>query len=158
LTVIAYDGKYVAADTLITGDSGMWHRTRKLDIHGTQVLATVGAADHGEALMIWFKDGCNPAAFPHSTQQKDAYLYVFEWSKPVICFQTWPAPIVFPVTCFTAGTGGEIARAAMWLDRDARQACDVAIELNIYCGGDIEYVDLEKLANGTGVGIVTYDE
>jgi hypothetical protein len=76
---------------------------------------------------------------------KDAYLYVFERDRPVLCFQTWPMPISFPMLQFSAGSGGEIARTALHLGRDAREAAKVACELNCYCGMGVEYIDLSEL-------------
>ena len=147
MTVIAYDGHYVAADRLITNDSGMKGVGQKLVIWGRQVLATVGAADHGEALIVWFKDGKDPKAFPVAPSgEKDAYLYVFQRDAPVICFQKWPSPILFSMSTFAAGCGGDIARTAMHLGRDARHAVLVANELNCYCGGGVDFVDLYELA------------
>jgi hypothetical protein len=156
LTVIAYDGLYVAADRMISNDSGLHGISRKLDVWEKQVLVSTGAADHGEALAIWFKDGKNPAAFPHAVADgsgKNAYLYVFQKGMPVMCFQTWPAPILFPMTEFAAGCGGDIARTAMHLGRDAREAAKVACELNVYCGNGVDYVDLSELAT-TGTAVV----
>jgi hypothetical protein len=157
MTVIAYDGEHVAADTYIVNDSGLHLRTRKIEVFEDKVLATSGAADHGEALVVWFKMGRNPATFPHAPDRaKDAYLYVFQYEKPVVVFQTWPAPILFPVTEFTAGCGGEIARAALKMGRHAMGAAALACELNVFCGGDVEYVDLRDLAGGGGE-VLVYD-
>jgi hypothetical protein len=156
MTVIAYDGLYVAADRMISNDSGMRGITRKLEVWEDQVLATCGAADHGEAMVIWFKDGKDPAAFPHTADkggEKSAYLYVFKLNCPVMCFQTWPAPILFPMTEFAAGCGSEIARTAMHLGRDAREAAKIATELNVFCGMGVEFIDLSELA-ATGMAAV----
>jgi hypothetical protein len=146
VTVVAYDGLYVASDRLITNDTGMHSTCRKMHVFEDQVLVTTGAADHGEALIIWFKDGKNPAAFPkESGGNKDASLYVFKNGCPVMCFQLWPAPIIFTMSEFAAGCGTEIARTAMHLGRDAREAARITCELNVYCGGGIDYVDLSEL-------------
>jgi hypothetical protein len=64
----------------------------------------------------------------------------------VLCFQTWPAPVLFDMHEFSAGSGTDIARTAMHLGRDAREAVRIANELNVYCGGGVEYVDLSELA------------
>ena len=147
MTVIAYDGLYVAADRMISNESGMQGINRKLWVYKGEVLATTGAADHGEALIVWYKDGKDPAAFPHAKDgDKDAYLYVFKHQFPIMCFQTWPTPIIFPMSELAAGSGSEIARTAMHLGRDAREAAKIACELNVYCGMGIEYVDLSELA------------
>jgi hypothetical protein len=149
VTVIAYDGLYVAADRMISNDTGMIGSNRKLHVFEGWVLATCGAADHGEAMLIWFKDGKDPANFPHIADKggnKDAYLYAFKHNAPVLCFQTWPSPIMFPMAQFAAGCGSEIARTALHLGRDARQAAVVATELNVFCGMGVEFVDLSELA------------
>lgn len=147
MTVIAYDGHYVAADRLIVNDGGLMGTCQKLTVWEGVVLATCGAADHGEALMIWWKDGKNPAAYPfrHGGETKDAYMYVFEYEMPVLCFQTWPSPILFPMAEFAAGSGNDIARTALHLGRDAREAVKIACDLNVYCGGGVDYVDLTEL-------------
>ena len=157
MTVIAYDERYVATDTLVCSDSGMKGRTRKLTIFGTQVLTHTGAADHGQMLEIWFKDGKKPDAFPKTTADKDAYLYVFEYGKPTMCFQSWPAPVIL-MDKVAAGTGGGYALAALHLGCDARRAVEVAMELNVYCDGDIEYVDLKQLADTGNAYVLCYED
>lgn len=160
MTVIAYDGLYVAADRLITNNDGMKGVSRKIDVWEDWVLATSGAADHGEAMMIWFKDGKDPKAFPQHTDggEKGAYLYAFKHKNPVLCFQTWPAPILFPMTEFAAGCGSDIARTAMHLGRDAREACRITCELNVFCGGGVEYVDLSELAATGNAAVRSYSQ
>jgi hypothetical protein len=155
VTVIAYDGLYVAADRMISNDSGMKGSCVKLKVFEKQVLVTCGAADHGEAFIIWYMDGKDPKAFPHVSQggDKTAYLYVFQHNCPVMCFQTWPAPILFPMAEFAAGAGSEIARTALHLGRDAREAAKIACDLNVYCGNGVDYVDLSELA-ATGKALV----
>jgi len=146
MTVIAYDGHFVAADRMIVNDGGLMGTCQKLNVWEGVVLATCGAADHGEALIIWWKDGKDPAAYPKAAAgDKDAYMYVFELDKPVLCFQTWPSPILFPMVEFAAGSGNDIARTALHLGRDAREAVKIANELNVYCGGGVDYVDLTEL-------------
>jgi hypothetical protein len=157
MTVIAYDGLYVAADRLIVNEGGLRGITRKLDVFEDWVLATSGPADHGDALILWFKEGKSPAAFPrYHDGDKGSYLYAFKHGAPVLCFQTWPTPIMFPMTEFAAGTGNDVARAAMLLGRDAREACRIACELNIYCGMGVEYVDLNELAVTGKAEVRTY--
>lgn len=147
MTVIAYDGRYVASDRMITSENGMHGISRKLTVVEDWVLVTTGAADHGEELVVWFKDGKKPDAYPRTrSNEKEAYLYGFKKDHPVLCFQLFPTPIMFPMLEFAAGCGGDIARAAMHLGRDARQACAVACDLNVYCGNGVEYVDLHELA------------
>ena len=147
MTVVAFDGRYVAADRMISNDSGMHGTSRKINVWKDEVLVTTGAADHGEALLIWYKDGKKPDAFPRETHNKDASLYIFKLNAPVMCFQCWPAPVIFTMTEFAAGCGTEVARTAMYLGRDAREAAKITCELNVYCGGGIDYVDLVELAN-----------
>jgi len=158
MTVIAYDGIVVATDTRITNDSGMVGRCNKLYTHGTKALAVSGAADHGEAMVAWFKSGSKSADFPHPPggDVKNAYLYVFEYMKPVLCFQLHPVPVVFPMGEFCAGCGGDIARAVMLSGGDAIKAVEVACKLNIYCGGPVTYVDLQALADDGGVEVKTH--
>ena len=159
MTVIAYDGLYVAADRMISNNDGLQGMSRKIEVFEGQVLATCGAADHGEALMWWFKEGMHPEAFPHLSKvggDKDAYLYVFKHNTPVACFQTWPRPIIFPMVLFAAGCGNDIARTAMHLGRDAREAAKIACELNVFCGNGVDYVDLSELSVTGNAAVRSY--
>ena len=157
MTVFAYDGRFVAADRMITNDSGRHGICRKITVWEKHVLVTSGAADHGEALTIWFKDGLNPAAFPKAQAgDKDAYLYVFGYKVPVMCFQTWPSPVLFPMDFYAGGAGGDVAWTALHMGRDAREAAKIACELNIYCGGGVEYVDLQALHHNNDARVHLY--
>ena len=149
MTVIAYDGRYVAADRMISNEDGLHGVSRKIVIFEDWVLATTGAADHGEALIVWFREGKKPDDFPYASKggEKGASLYAFKRGCPVLCFQTWPTPIIFDMTELSAGSGNEIARTAMHLGRDAREAARIACELNVYCGNGVDYVDLNELAS-----------
>jgi hypothetical protein len=63
-----------------------------------------------------------------------------------MCFQSWAAPVIILSEEFAGGSGGPYALAALHLGRDARQAVKVPCALNVYCGGEVEYVDLAELA------------
>ena len=147
MTVIAYDGRYVAADRLISNEGGMVKHCSKLTVFEGAVLTTCGAADHGAMLEVWFKEGCKPEQFPAPIPgSKDAYLYVFKWKAPVMCFQCYPAPVVFDVDYYACGSGNEVAHTILHLGHSAEYAAKIACELNIFCGGGVDVIDLKDLA------------
>lgn len=152
MTVIAYDGRYVAADRQAT-NNGMLASVTKLFRHGRQVLAFSGGPSHGMELVVWFKGGAYPDKYPREKDDKiSAHLYVFEAGVPVKCFETGPIPFLIEDTHFTAGCGRDYARAVLELGFSPVTAVEIASRLDAYCGLGVNVIDLKELEGEQGSG------
>lgn len=132
MSVVAWDGKMVAADQLC-------------DFHGLRVQKTVqcpdgsivGACGHGNACreaLIWFASGC-PGQRPWSDPKDVQLLRVYPdraevWSAG----KGEPIPVQPP---FAIGSGSEYAMGAMLAGASAREAVKIAIIGDTACGGNV---------------------
>ena len=135
MSVVAWDGKTLAADRQGTLGDGSKCRLTKLWKVGEDVFCAV-TGPHEQALLLlkWFKDGENPATFPHTQGEEDwARLIVLEHGK---VFEIERHPIRQEVEDrFEAwGAGRELAIGAMAMGATAEEAVMVACEHNCYCG------------------------
>ena len=64
MSVIAFDGRYIAADQRSVLDDSVNGYVRKLRQHGEEVLGAVGPIAHGVALVQWYAAGADPDSYP----------------------------------------------------------------------------------------------
>lgn len=146
MTVIAFDGRRVAADKL-SSLAGTKYTTTKLYRHGCKVIALAGTAWHGMEMLLWLKSGAVPDRCPTNKDDKtNAHMYVFELGKPVLVYEGSAIPHMIEDRFFAEGTGKDIALAAMHLGRSASEAVELAIKLDTHCGMGIDVIDLEELS------------
>ena len=150
MTVIAYDGRYVAADRQATCSGNRWTTPSKLVVWKENVLVIDGHAGHGSALIAWFKEGASPPDYPTPrTRDPDANagLTVFGWGRPVVRFEDGPYPILMEGSCYAVGSGSLFAHGAMRAGASAATAASLAAQYVEYCGGEIDVVDLKELTD-----------
>lgn len=143
MTVIAYDGLTVAADKQAS-DHDFMTTVTKLRRHGDEVLAFVGNADAGLAMMAWYMSERDPASFPNKGLSDDstAWLYVFRRGANVQCYQRMPVPIIFEDPIFACGSGRAAAMAALVAGVDARRAIEITCQVLEGCGRGIDVMEL----------------
>lgn len=157
MTVIAFDGRTVAADKR-SNDNGSIRTVTKLhrlfNDDGTikAVLAVNGFADHGMELVAWYKAGANPETYPHGKRGSEMYtfLQVFRPGKRVIEYQCGPVPIVFEDEKFAGGSGRNAAMGALLAGCSAIEAVKIASQVDAACGNGVDFVELYDDAPGSG--------
>jgi 20S proteasome alpha/beta subunit len=142
MTVIAWDGKTLAADRRACyGD--MICTVRK--IHRVGDLLVGGGGDMSLILLMveWVRGGREPDKFPKSQESKDDWqpLLVIEADGTPSLYERSPYPIRFEHGHVAIGSGREFARAAMHLGKSAYEAVQVAIDLSPGCGNGIDTLE-----------------
>jgi ATP-dependent protease HslVU (ClpYQ) peptidase subunit len=143
MTVIAFDGEFVAADRLASfGSTRM--TTTKIHRVGNAIAGYAGDACFGEQVLDWYRNGADPAKFPPSNRDKDdwAGLVVFERGQPIKRYERTPFPVIWHDKQAAIGSGRDYALAAMHLGYDARRGVEVAIALDTGCGQGIDVLEL----------------
>lgn len=149
MTVIAWDGRTLAADKLATFGTTK-HTTTKIFRVRDALVGYAGDADSGEEVLAWFRDGADPAKFPAGQRGPDwAGLLVIRRGQPICRYERTPYPVMFHDTRFAVGSGREFALAAMHLGCSAKEAVQVAIELDSGCGHGIDTLTLEETHDRT---------
>lgn len=150
--MIAYDGTTLAADKL-----SLYGNVRNIvtKIHRMGTGELVGCA--GEltfclALIEWVRGGRKAADFPTRASDKDDWqpLLVIELDGTPSFYERTPYPIRNEQRCIAYGSGKEFAITAMHLGKTAREAVEVAIELDVMCGGGVDTLELLYEDRGPG--------
>lgn len=140
ITTVAFDGKTLAADTLITNGDHVFGRASKIHhLQDGRVLAASGAMDFIHAVIDWLNGGEKPVK-----TEDDAFLGILIYpngSAKEISSQLrlWPACLPW-----AAGTGEQYALAAMRCGKDAIGAVEIAMQMDIYSGGEVESININQ--------------
>lgn len=150
MTVIAWDGKTLAADKAATNVG--YRRTvtkvykywcaKAMKFH---LVAFSGNGDQAMELLEWFRNGRDPATYPKFQEDTEGCtdcVFIDHhgtcWSYGKTAYpQKWEDK--FNAT----GHGRDFALAAMHLGLDARQAVEVACALDNTCGNGVDAVTLD---------------
>lgn len=141
MSVIAWDGKYLAADRRAMVGS-LIRTTSKLSRVRNALLAYCGEADAGEELLEWFAAGADPDKFPSVLRDKDmrASLMAVFPNGAIWMYERSPWPMKFPPQQFAIGSGRDFALAAMHLGATAEKAVEVASVFDSTCGGGVDFL------------------
>lgn len=150
MTVIAWDGRYVAADSLETfGSCRASKPVVKLQLRGTVLFGLTGTAALLEPMIEWYLAGCKIDDLPKVADDRSRLL-VFREGKA----HCYTMKVPYPVECYAVdawGTAAEVALGAMDAGVSAEKAVEIAIARDVWCGGPVQVVDLHSLpgwANG----------
>lgn len=144
MTVIAWDGKTLAADKRATDGGGIHRTVTKIQRHGYELLGFTGDWDDCVELAEWYKRGANAADFPQRAREGRASLMVFAAGQ-VLRYGVGPFPMRIEVKQCAFGSGRDYAEAAMHLGHDAKAAVAVACHFQTDCGNGIDTLTLEDL-------------
>lgn len=148
MTTIAFDGRYLAADTMgERGGNRSEHVGCKIHMRDGYVFAFGGYWGHWKtALIDWFLAGERDGKSP--TRDVSGAMLVINAVRELSVFTheaPFPDPEVFP---FAIGTGGDLAMGAMGVGANAMEAVKVAMRWDIRTGGMVDFIDLEWLDKG----------
>lgn len=141
MTVIAYDGRTLAADKLAT-NGGTKLTTVKIRRVPLGMVGASGDVHVTRALVVWAEKGFKVEDFPSEAKDNGSQLLLIghDRRKLLYCGSAHPAELEDDL--ISIGSGRDYAMAAMHLGHDARSAVQVACDLDVYCGGGITTLEL----------------
>ena len=142
MTVIAWDGKTLAADRRAVSGGGIVRTVTKIMRHGDALLGITGEWDPGAELREWWIAGADPATFPASARENNATLIVVTRER-IASYCRGPYPLVIEERRCAWGSGRDFAEAAMYLGKDARLAVEVACVFQSDCGNGLTALTLD---------------
>lgn len=142
MTVIAWDGKTLAADKRAIPGGGICHVTTKIQRHSNSLLAITGSWDVGCEMREWWKSGAEPEKFPAKAREDTATLIVFR-ADAILIFNSGPYPMPLELKQCAFGSGRDFATAAMHLGCNSERAVEVACKFQSDCGNGIDTLELE---------------
>lgn len=147
MTVIAWDGKTLAADKR-SSFGGMHATVTKLyRINGSLVGCAGGSAQNAE-MRVWFSAGCDAKLFPEPQRDSDKCVSMLVVSPDGVLrqYENSPHPFIVENKLWAIGSGRDFALAAMHLGLPADRAVEVACALDCTCGNGIDTLTFETPA------------
>ncbi len=142
MTVIAWDGKTLAADKRACGASFMYSVT-KIFRTEDRIVGFSGQGDLLGFVRNWFLTGRDPEKYPTAPDADKMFTLAITRDGVIEKYETSPYPIIVEASFFALGSGQDYAMAAMHLGCDARRAVEVACALDETCGNGIDTLTLE---------------
>lgn len=146
MTVIAWDGRLVAADSLACyGTCRAAAPVQKLRQRGSTVYGLTGSGALFEPMIEWVEKGADPASAPTASEKhKDTRLIV--WRDGACYCYTLDMP--YPEELFAPdawGIGADLAIGALEAGADAAKAVEITIKRETHTGGPVQVIDLHAL-------------
>lgn len=139
MTVIAWDGKSIAADKQGTsgGISATVSKTRKLK--NGEVLTGYGYLSEVYALMRWYEAGAVKEDWPAFQTKEDwSGLIIMKPDGKIIHYEYMPHPHVLKERIYAWGGGSELALGALAAGATAKEAVLIASKYQIGCGKGVD--------------------
>ena len=143
MTVIAWDGKTLAADKQATSCGLAMTTTKIRQIEDGSVAAYTGDQDSGEVILQWYEDGADPMLWPvvQQTSKGWARLIVAD-AKGCRVYDRRPIAVEVEDSFAAGGSGRDFAVAALHCGKSAREAVETASLYSIDCGKGMDAFDL----------------
>lgn len=157
MTTIAYDGRYLAADTLgVRGGNRSEQPSCKIAVQDGYAFAFGGFWGHfRQQLMAWALAAFRDADAPDAPEWRgcpakdvEGAMLVVTPTRGLLVFTDqapYPDPEAWP---FAVGTGGDIALGAMGAGVTAMEAVKLAMRWDLKTGGEVDFIDVEWLDKG----------
>lgn len=149
MTTIAFDGKTLAADSLVcSGDMRFGHADKIIRLEDGRLLAGCGNPAVLHAVVAWLNGGEEPKfrdgeAFQGIVVHPDGRAEEISGN-----FRLWPACVPF-----AAGSGEPFALVAMRLGKSAAEAVAVACEFDTRSAGPVQVVDVKPFNRTADCGV-----
>lgn len=141
MTVIAWDGKTLAADKRVTY-SGLHRTVTKIFRVRDALVAVSGNGALAETMLQWYRDGCDVEKFPAMQRDKDEWIGMLVVNRAgVFSYERTPHPLKLEDTTAAMGSGRDYAIAAMHCGKTAREAVEIACIFDISCGNGIDTLE-----------------
>jgi len=137
MTVIAWDGKTLAADKQYT-NAGIRRTGTKIFRLRDGLAAICGRASESLEMLEWLRGERKPESFPAVCRNSDDSLVVVVAGGKVYSYENTPYPMVYEDPFFAAGSGRDYAMAAMHCGKTAAEAVDIACLYESGCGMGID--------------------
>jgi hypothetical protein len=145
VTVIAWDGKTIAADRQ-RDTAGMKHPgTKLLRLANGEAVSWCGSNGGGYMLADWYAAGAKPSRWPELKGDDFARLIVLR-RDGLFVYETYPAAMKIEAPFIAFGSGGDFAMGAMAMGADARRAVEVASQFSTGCGLGCDTMQYEEPA------------
>lgn len=143
MTVIAYDGKWIAADRQSNSGNLVYPSTKLRRLDNGEVIASTGYVDTCTAIENWYAGGADLDRYPQGQADKERYaVLVVVSTEGVWEYVAAPARIPIEGPFHAWGSGCEVAFGLLAAGRSAVEAVETAIHYCHACGLGIDAIEL----------------
>ena len=134
MSIIAWDGKTLAADRMATsvGYAATTDKIFRLDAN--RLVGIAGDLSVGLAVVEWLRRNEPPEAFPKRENDEFASVLVVYRNGPVVRYENRGVGFVVYDAFTASGSGRDFALMAMHLGKTAEEAVRLTCELSTECG------------------------
>jgi len=145
MTVIAWDGKTLAADKQSSDNWVKYGTTTKIRRIRGHLVGCAGDTALNKALMFWFDAGAAPADIPAQQldPEKCSTMITITPDGRALVYQAGAHPIEFESRYYALGSGKDAAAAVMELGHDSIKAVEIASRICVGCGNGMDTLQLE---------------
>lgn len=143
MTVVAWDGKTLAADKM--GDAGGLKRTTtKIRRFDGGLFGSAGSASRGAEILAWIEAGADPEKVPSFQLSPEDYqsVMVVRNDGTAWIYGCSAHPFQMEDPFHAIGSGRDFAIAAMFMGAGARMSVEVACQFESGCGMGIDTLEL----------------
>lgn len=143
MSIIAYDGKIIAADRQATcGDfKRTVHKLIRLVPSGV-ILGWTGAQDAGLTLSRWWQDGANHDKYPEFQQTDNWCRLVVLAEGKLVTYEQTPECIEMLDPIHAFGSGRDYAMGAMEMGSGAIKAVEITCKHCTGCGMGVDWFEV----------------
>jgi hypothetical protein len=144
MTVIAWDGKTLAADKRALNNSFASTVTKIFRADADTLIGIAGNLARGIEIMRWIAAGSVVGNFPKETTDDWTVLLVIHRDGTVEKYESREYPFVIEERFCVTGSARDFALMAMHLGHGARKAVELTCELSMDCGNGIDVLTFEE--------------
>jgi 20S proteasome alpha/beta subunit len=143
MTVIAWDGKTLAADKRVS-QCGIARTTTKIFRIGELLAGSSGVTNEGAEIIEWVRRGRNPEDFPaHFRGEKSECQVLVVENGICKSYDGSPYAVVYEDSFYATGSGRDYAMAAMACGKSAAEAVGIACRFETGCGNGVDVLEAE---------------
>ena len=145
MTVIAWDGKTLAADKRASKFGLAYTVTKIFRVGDDRLVGIAGDAGRGAELVHWLRIGAHLDAYPE-LKDKDhcAHLMSIERGGRIRLYESSPHPYTVEDRFWAEGEGRDFALSAMHAGLDAKAAVEWACRFVTSCGNGVDTLSFEE--------------
>jgi hypothetical protein len=142
MTVIAWDGKTLAADRMMEMGGGKFPVSKLHRLEDGSLMGGAGDLPRAYEMQRWIADGCKAGTLAAPVGDMYARILLVKPDGTALTYANteFPIHILRPFTA--VGSGQDYAITAMFLGHSASQAVAIATELCASCGMGIDTLEL----------------
>lgn len=143
MTVIAWDGTYLAADRQATLSECRREVKKIFRLKNGDLASFCGIESGARELLSWYENGADQGRYPPLQSTSDWVRLVLVTKKGVFEYEQRPIPSLVKDPFFAWGSGRDFALGALAAGSSASEAVKIASRFNIHCGLGVDVARLK---------------